>query len=644
MDFVQIGLGRLRVAVQRLAVSLTRSQKRAVLLLLDSQLAVLVAGCSALSLGLPFPTAAGLGLAAILGAVASHLGGLSRIKLGAFALRGLGPFAFAAAGTGAALALAGGAPLSGRGAAAVAVFAFAFVAAAVAQRLTLRGLLRWAARQGHRRPVLIWGAGETGARLAAALHADPAIAAAAFIDPDPALQGLRVAGLAVHPPEGIAALAKATGADRVLLAVPEQSARRQAEIAAGLAAAGIEVMAVPSFAQIAGETAPGASLLPVAAARVLGRSAACPELSAAAPVYRGAAVMVTGAGGSVGAELCRQLIGMRPRRIVLFDLSEAALYAIDAELHARDDIAGIEIVSAIGSVTDGPACARLIRRHGVGIVLHAAAYKHVPLVEGSPLAGLTTNVLGTRCLAEVALQGGVERFVFVSTDKAVRPVGVMGLSKRLAECALQDLARVPSAAALAIVRFGNVLDSSGSVVPRFRQQIARGGPVTLTHEDATRYFMTLAEAARLVLLAGATAAPGKAEIFALDMGAPIRIRDLAERMIAAAGRSLLGPDNPTGEIAIRVTGLRPGEKLHEELLIAGRTEPTDHPRVLRLCEPPALPAALPGVLAALRAAALTGDSAAALGAARACLAGEAGAPAPGTAPRHLATTPARLSA
>jgi FlaA1/EpsC-like NDP-sugar epimerase len=446
----------------------------------------------------------------------------------------------------------------------------------------------------------------------------------ALIDDNPQLQGLVLGGLMVHPPEGAAGLARRAGADRVLIALPGASARRQAEIAADLAALGLRPMAVPSFAEISGEAPVQPALLSVPAARFLGRAPLCPELDAARSAYAGKSILVTGAGGSVGSELCRQLLPLGPRRLVLLDISEAALYAVGEDLAAEAAARPVTLRPMIGSVTDRAAVHRLMQAEGVQVVLHAAACKHVPLVEANPLAGLSTNVLGTRAVAEAARAAGAERFVLVSTDKAVRPVGVMGLSKRLAECVVQDLARTPSATAMAAVRFGNVLGSSGSVIPRFRDQIARGGPVTLTHEEATRYFMTLAEAARLVLLSGAMAAPGRAETLVLDMGAPVRIRDLAERMVAAAGLTVRGPANPGGDIAVEVTGLRPGEKLHEELLIDGEMAATAHPKVMRLCEPDIRPQALAATLLALRAAIGAGDAGAALAAARSCLASEIG--------------------
>ncbi len=640
------GTDRPRAALRRLLRGLTerlgRRAKQALLLSLDTCLAALAALVAlrvlAGSLALSHPAlAAHLALAALAGAAASALGGLHRLKLGAFAARGLARFVAAAITAAAALSQVASPVPEGLAAATATAFALAFVAAAVGLRLVLRAVLVWALRDPARRPVLIWGAGDAGVRLAAALRDDPAISPAALIDDDPQLHGLVLGGLAVYPPERAAELARRTGADRVLIALPRATARRQAEIAADLAALGLRPMAVPSFAEIAGEAPPRPALLTVPATRFLGRAPLGAELDAALPAYAGRTILVTGAGGSVGSELCRQLLALGPRRLVLLDVSEAALYAVGEDLATEAAARRVTLRPVIASVTDRATVLRLIQAETVQVVLHAAACKHVPLVEANPLAGLSTNVLGTRAVAEAARTAGAERFVLVSTDKAVRPAGVMGLSKRLAECVVQDLARTPSATAMAVVRFGNVLGSSGSVIPRFRDQITRGGPVTLTHEDATRYFMTLAEAARLVLLAGAMAAPGRAETLVLDMGAPVRIRDLAERMVAAAGLTVRSPANPGGDIAVEVTGLRPGEKLHEELLIGGEMAATAHPKVMRLGEPDCRPQALAETLLALRAAIGAGDASAAIAAARACLASEIGAIPPSQA--ETATRP-----
>jgi FlaA1/EpsC-like NDP-sugar epimerase len=332
-------------------------------------------------------------------------------------------------------------------------------------------------------------------------------------------------------------------------------------------------------------------------------------------LYRGRNVFVSGAGGSIGAELCRQIVACRPARLVLFEVSEVALYQIDRELHDMAASSGVEVVPVLGSVTDQRLCRATLVDHGIDIIFHAAAYKHVPLVEANPLAGIVNNVLGTRALADAAVAAGVARVVLISTDKAVRPTNVMGASKRMAEMVIQDLSRRAPDTVFSMVRFGNVLGSSGSVVPLFAEQIARGGPVTLTHNEVTRYFMTVQEAVSLVLVAGSFAGGERhrgGDVYVLDMGKPVRIRDLAERMIHDAGYTVRDAQNPGGDIEILVTGLRPGEKLHEELLIGEGLLTTPHPRILRAREDCASELDMANALARLRIAIGQGDAAAAL--------------------------------
>ena len=297
---------------------------------------------------------------------------------------------------------------------------------------------------------------------------------------------------------------------------------------------------------------------------------------------KGKVVLVTGAGGSIGGELCRQIIRLQPRRLLLLEVSEIGLYAIEHELRALCGNCGVEFVAMLGSVTDRDFIASVFALHDVHTVYHAAAYKHVPIVEHNVSAGVRNNVIGTQVVAEEAEAAGVERFILISTDKAVRPTNVMGASKRLAELVLQSLAARGSNTIFTMVRFGNVLDSSGSVVPLFREQIRSGGPVTVTHPEVIRYFMTIPEAAQLVIQAGAMARGG--EVFVLDMGQPVRIYDLACTMIRLMGLALKDENNPHGDIAIRFTGLRAGEKLYEELLIGEDSSSTDHPAILRAHE------------------------------------------------------------
>jgi FlaA1/EpsC-like NDP-sugar epimerase len=315
-------------------------------------------------------------------------------------------------------------------------------------------------------------------------------------------------------------------------------------------------------------------------AALLGRDALENELPDVSDVYAGRRILVTGAGGSIGSELCRQLVQCRPATLILMDHGEHVLFQIEREL--RGLAPDLEIIPILGSVCDAALVNVLMRAKKIDVVLHAAAYKHVPLVESNAIEGMRNNVLGTRTVANAAREAGVERFILVSTDKAVRPTSVMGGSKRFAEMIVQDLATRSDKTRFSMVRFGNVLGSSGSVIPVFADQIAQGGPVTLTHPEVTRYFMTIPEAVRLVLLAGSFARDG--DVFVLDMGEPVAIQDIARRMIEASGYSVRDAANPRGDIEIAITGLRPGEKLHEELLIGSDMLTTPHPRILRAQE------------------------------------------------------------
>lgn len=380
---------------------------------------------------------------------------------------------------------------------------------------------------------------------------------------------------------------------RLLLALLGVGAEKKAVMIYGagnngsiLAALGMEVQALPSCAQLLGGEKILDSLAPVPPEHFLGRNSCSTLRFEAGCGYQGKTVLVTGAGGSVGGELCRQLLGHRPAKLILLDASELALYTIHRELDADAAALGVDLQPCLANICDAVAMRKLLDGGQVDILLHAAAYKHVPLVEANPVAGLAVNVLGTHVLAEAALEAGVRRFILISTDKAVRPSNVMGASKRLAEMVVQDMAR-RGGTDFSIVRFGNVLGSSGSVVPLFHEQISKGGPLTLTHEDVTRYFMTLSEAASLVLVAaGLSRGRGKGggDLFVLDMGEPVRIRDLAEQMINAAGRRLRSKLDPSGDIEISIIGLRPGEKLHEELLIKPGFLPTPHEKILRVQE------------------------------------------------------------
>ena len=495
------------------------------------------------------------------------------------------------------------------------LFGLIFFLLSVGARMALLHLLMWVLRKGQpRKRVLIYGAGNTGVQLAAALRAHDSIFSVGFVDDNAALHGMSLGGLRIWSSDGIEQLARDLEVDRVLLAMPSVSAPKLAQIARRLQVLGLVVMSVPSFAQLIGEEALLDTLTPVLPGRFLGRQQVNPSLTPGAIAYANQSVLVSGAGGSVGSELCRQLLLMRPRRIVLFDVSEIALYTIDRELRDLAEGLPIEIVPVLGSTSDSRMARAVMVEHCIEVVLHAAAYKHVPLVESNPIAGLANNVLGTRTLGDAANDAGVKRFVFVSTDKAVRPTNVMGASKRLAELVIQDLAKRSKGTVFSMVRFGNVLGSSGSVIPLFKEQIARGGPVTLTHEDVTRYFMTISEAAQLVLLAGSFSDPSRSnggDVYVLDMGKPVRIRDLAVQMIEAAGYSVRNADHADGDIDIVVTGLRPGEKLHEELLIGEGLLTTPHPKILRAEERSLSELQMAAALRALRSAVATGDAEAA---------------------------------
>ncbi|MEO9778548.1 MAG: nucleoside-diphosphate sugar epimerase/dehydratase [Sedimentitalea sp.] len=425
--------------------------------------------------------------------------------------------------------------------------------------------------------VLIYGAGTTGTQLAQALRSHEGIDPVAFVDDNNSLQGMTLVGLPVFPPARIAELVKQRQIDRVLLAMPSLSQPKQAQIARRLQKVGLEVQALPSFAQLIGEEALIDKLTPVAPQNFLGRAARADGLGDASDSYTGRVVLVSGAGGSIGSELCRQVLACQPRKVVLYELSELALYTVHQELDQLTEGTGIDLVPLLGSVTDPRQVRAVLAEHEVQVVLHAAAYKHVPLVEANPLAGLANNVFGTQTLAREAAEFGVERFILISSDKAVRPANVMGASKRLAELVVRDLATRHADTVFTMVRFGNVLGSSGSVVPLFQDQISRGGPVTVTDPRVKRFFMTIREAVQLVLTAGAEARDG--ETFVLDMGAPVPIVKLARQVIESAGYSVRDEDNPDGDIAIEIIGLRPGEKLEEELTLSPDLIGTRFPKI-----------------------------------------------------------------
>lgn len=428
--------------------------------------------------------------------------------------------------------------------------------------------------------VIIYGAGSAGAQLALALRQAHEVRPVCFVDDNVALHGLIIAGLKVHSPNVIEAMVERGQVQRILIAIPSLSMTKSVALMQQFSHLNCEMQIVPSYVDLIAGNATVNNLKTVTPDDLLGRSKVDLDTPEIAKTYAGRSVLVTGAGGSIGAELCHQLLNCNPRRIVLLERSEIALYKIDQLLSPICATAGIELKRRLASVTDKRAVEAAIAEEEVEIVLHAAAYKHVPLVEENEVEGARNNVIGTRIVAEAAAAAKIERFILISTDKAVRPTNIMGATKRLAELIVQDIQCSHPSTKMSMVRFGNVLGSSGSVVPLFRKQIAMGGPVTITHPEVTRYFMTIPEAARLVLLAGAYAEGS--DLFVLDMGAPVKIYDLALRMIELSGRTVRDKNNPEGDIEIVVRGLRPGEKLYEELLIDDRSlVSTPHEKILR---------------------------------------------------------------
>ncbi|MGD9919043.1 MAG: polysaccharide biosynthesis protein [Paenirhodobacter sp.] len=430
--------------------------------------------------------------------------------------------------------------------------------------------------------VAIYGAGRTGMTLARELKRSDDLVVYAFLDDNATLSGMNMNGVPIYSGVRAAEVKDTYKINRVILAMPSVSTDKQTFIAKRLEKLGMEVQTLPAFAQLHGDRELLGKLTLSGPAALLSRKPFDDVLANGCTAYRDATVMISGAGGSIGLELCRQVMACHPAKLVLFELSELALYNAEAEMRVRAEAAGTEIVPVLGSVADAVQVTQVLETHRVDIVLHAAAYKHVPLVEANPRVGLANNTIGTAVLARAARDAGVKRFVLVSSDKAVRPGNLMGASKRFAELVVQDLADRSPATIFSIVRFGNVLGSSGSVIPLFQEQIARGGPVTLTDKRVTRYFMTIEEASRLVLLAGSFAEGG--EVYVLDMGKPIRIGELARRLIEASGYSVRDAANPQGDIEIVTVGLRPGEKLHEELMVRKGAQATAHPKIIRVRE------------------------------------------------------------
>jgi FlaA1/EpsC-like NDP-sugar epimerase len=493
-----------------------------------------------------------------------------------------------------------------------AIHAALLLLAAGGVRFLVRRMFREAVRRKGT-PVLIYGAGEGGRQLLSGLRHGHEYAPVGFLDDDVALQGRMIAGCPVHAPAQAAQLIRQHDVRAILLAIPSLSRARRREIMAQLEGLGVEVKTMPGIADLVSGRATVSELRRVLPEDLLGRDPVPPRADLMTRNIDGKVVLVTGAGGSIGSELCRQIVTLRPAALILLDVSEAALFTIHTELNdmlARSRTQ-LRIEPVLGSVQNPGRMRSMLRGFGVQTVYHAAAYKHVGLVEANIVEGIRNNVFGTRVLAEAAADMGVESFILVSTDKAVRPTNVMGASKRLAELVCQAQARRGGRTCFSMVRFGNVLGSSGSVIPRFREQIERGGPVTVMHRDVIRYFMTIPEAAQLVIQAGAMAQGG--EVFVLDMGEPVRILDLAQTMIRLHGlvpyvlEDGAEPDPRRGDIPIRITRLGPGEKLYEELLIGEDPQPTAHERILAARELSLEPAELDALLERLHAACLAFD-------------------------------------
>lgn len=439
-------------------------------------------------------------------------------------------------------------------------------------------------RNINREAVIIYGAGRGGAQLVSALVSGDDYLPVAIVDDKAELHGKRIHGLRVHPPERLEQLVTERGATGVLLAIPSASRRHRRQVLQRLSEFPVHVQTMPEIRDIVSGKASLDDIREVDVEDLLGRNPVPPNPELMDACIKGKVVMVTGAGGSIGSELCYQILKLAPERLVLFELSEAALYTVERKIrrHAQEKGIDCDIIALLGSVHHEHRVREVIKTFEVKTVYHAAAYKHVPIVEHNVFEGIHNNVLGTLYTARAAIDGGAESFVLISTDKAVNPSNVMGATKRFAELILQALHSQSNTTKFSMVRFGNVLESSGSVVPLFKEQIRKGGPVTVTHRDIIRYFMTIPEAAQLVIQAGSMATGG--DVFVLDMGKPVKILDLAKRMINLMGMTVRDAEHPEGDIEIEFVGLRPAEKLYEELLIGSNVAGTGHPRIMRADE------------------------------------------------------------
>ncbi len=469
-----------------------------------------------------------------------------------------------------------------------------FSGAAISSRIMLRDVLIKYLDRRHlpridpedRNITLIYGAGDAGMSLLQALRNDQRFRILGFLDDASILHGRTLQNLPIDSPVQLPRLIAQHGVHKILLALPSLPRQRKRLLVDQLTRLGLEVLSIPSLSELADGRKIVSDLQPVAIEDLLGREPSRPDPALLDVSVRGKVVLVTGAGGSIGSEICRQVIQLGAKKLLLMDRNEYGLYSIDKELRSLNSQA--PLMAVLGDVGDSNRMLHLLRTHAVNTVFHAAAYKHVPLVEANLCAGVSNNLRSTQAIINAAIATPVERLTLISTDKAVRPTNAMGASKRICELLVQASADQIAMAGgngpiLSMVRFGNVLGSSGSVIPLFHHQIAKGGPITVTHPSITRYFMTIPEAVQLVLQATGMAKGG--ELFLLDMGEPVRIADLARQMIELSGLRVRDESNPQGDIAITFTGLRPGEKLYEELLISAQDQPTDHPLIRRAREP-----------------------------------------------------------
>ncbi len=519
------------------------------------------------------------------------------------AIRSVMAGAFAGAGVMLAATLALGVPVHPS---VIMIHAMTVILAVSGIRFWARAILR---APGLRKstPVIIYGAGKAGQQLVAALYLSVEYLPVALVDDDARLHGTTINGVRVYPSVDLRSLIAKYHVREVLLALPSLSRVRRRHIVARLETLGVEVKTIPSIGDVVSGRAQLTDLRPVMPEELLGRDPVPASKTLMERTLAGKSVLVTGAGGSIGAELCRQIMTQNPKALILLDVSEIALYKVVTDLRDTWGEAAAVLVPVLGSVQNPRRMRAILRRFGVQTVYHAAAYKHVAIVEHNNIEGIHNNVFGTQVIAEASAECGVENFILISTDKTVRPTNIMGASKRVAELICQGLAQENQGGTVfSMVRFGNVLGSSGSVIPRFREQIERGGPVTVTHRDVTRYFMTIPEAAQLVIQAGAMARGG--DVFVLDMGEPVRILDLAKSMIRLHGLApyMLDenghPEGTVQDIAIRITGLQSGEKLYEELLISNSPKGTEHPRIMTASELVMPPADLQRLLKDLHAA------------------------------------------